>query len=81
MIEFTRATPYKLTKDTLEQGVMTVENSPTSFAWGFFFPVFVDAYAGGTRVTVGIQSEFFQFGPVVTHHLQKVAVGIESQLA
>lgn len=60
-----------------------VLSSPVSFAtWGFLYPVFLHpANANGTRIELGIQSKFFQMGPLVTRAHDECEAAIRAALS
>ncbi len=56
--------------------------SPVSFfSWGFLYPVFIHAHGSGSRIEVGIQSKFFQIGPVVTKWHRDCVAAIEQAVS
>jgi hypothetical protein len=56
--------------------------SPVSFfSWGFLYPVFIHPHGSGSRVEVGIQSKFFQIGPVVGKWHRDCVAAIEQAVS
>jgi len=61
---------------------IVVLSSPVSFfSWGFLYPVFIHAEGSGSRVEVGIQSKFFQIGPVVSKWHRDCVAAIEQAVS
>ncbi len=53
--------------------ILVLSSGITFGTWGFLYPVFIHDESGGSRIEIGIQSKFFQYGPLVTkHHKQTV---------
>lgn len=82
LLALSHAGRYKLDEDRPEQRLITLSTKPTMFSWGFFLPIYVEPRDGGaTEVTIGIESRFFQVGPVVTHHHQQCLSAVKDALA
>ncbi|MGH3757791.1 hypothetical protein [Actinophytocola sp.] len=58
--------------------IVILSSRTTLFTLGFFYPTFVYAEGGGTRVAIGIKSKAFQYGPLPTRDHRKLAQALAS---
>jgi hypothetical protein len=53
----------------------------TLFSWGMYFPISARAEGAGSIVTVGLSPRAPQYGPVLTHKINKAADKVRAMLA
>ena len=53
----------------------------TLFSWGMYFPVSARAAGAGSVITVGLSPRAPQYGPVLTHKINKAADKVRAMLA
>jgi hypothetical protein len=72
LLQAAPAQGYKV-EDVTPDGSRVILSTPITFlSYGFFYPIYFSAVPGGTMVEVGIASRALQWGPVVTHNLDKI---------
>jgi hypothetical protein len=81
VLSLTTTGKYHLEEDKPECGLITLSSTPTTFSWGFFLPVYVEPVDGKVRVSIGIETKFVQFGPIVTHHHKACEAAVRTALA
>jgi hypothetical protein len=72
---------YKVDDSDRDGRIIVLSSSPTFATWGFFYPVIVHPEASGSRIEIGIQSKFIQFGPLVTRAHKQAVTAIEQLLS
>jgi hypothetical protein len=60
--------------------VLVLSSGITFGTWGFLYPVFIHAEAGGSRIEIGCHSKFIQLGPLVTRHHKLTVEEVAQQL-
>jgi hypothetical protein len=72
---------YRVDDRDRDRGVLVLSSNPTFTTWGFLYPVFVRADGKGSLITIGIESRFVQFGPLVGVAHRNCAAEIEAALS
>lgn len=81
IVRFAQQTGYKISFIDETKGQLVLEKSASAVSWGFFFPVFVSQQSDNTTlVEIGIESKFFQYGPLVSRSHEKCVNGIKAAL-
>lgn len=71
---------YRTDDSDPAQSIIVLSSSPTFATWGFLYPVHIHATDSGSRIVIGIQSRFVQWGPLVTSAHKQCAKAIEDVL-
>lgn len=72
---------YKVDDADATRRIVVLSIPPSLFAWGFFFPVWIEASpSGGSLVEIGIESKLFQWGPIVSRAHTRCVASIEGLL-
>lgn len=77
----TIGSPFKVDDADAQENIIVL-STPVSFAtWGFLYPVFVHPDGAGSRIDIGIESKFMQFGPIVGKKHRDCVRAIENELS
>jgi len=60
--------------------IIVLSSSPTFATWGFLYPIHIEPEGSGSRIVIGIQSRFMQWGPLVTSAHKQCTKAIEDVL-
>lgn len=71
---------YRTDDSDATRNIIVLSSSPTFATWGFLYPVHIEADDSGSRIVIGIQSRFVQWGPLVTSAHKQCAKAIEDLL-
>ena len=73
--------PYTIDDADPIRKILVLSSPVTFFSWGFFYPVFLHAEPGGTKIDVGCHSKFLQMGPLVSRAHDNARRAIEAALS
>lgn len=79
IIQFAQRQNYNI-EDVSSDDEVVLGESPSLFAWGFFYPIYLSEHAEHTRVDIGVKSKFVQAGAIKSRSHENFANNVKADL-